>query len=103
MLCRECDLYDAENSYDGLCVYCYAEYVGHMVYTCFNCNDKSLNEDYYYLIEDHFYCEGCYQLTIEEYSDTEPDDDEDYDENNIIPNYDRDDIIDKNKESVPSA
>jgi hypothetical protein len=70
-MCCECNMYEAEESYNYLCVYCYSEYLGHSVVTCYNCSCKSLDEEDYFLFENHMYCRGCYELEIEENSDSE--------------------------------
>jgi len=106
MFCYKCDTYDAEESYDGLCVYCYAETLGQSVVTCMNCGDKSLNEEYYFEFERLLYCRGCYEIIMErweEQSDTDLEDDWEEDEDENTPNYDRDDIIDLDRQSTPAA
>lgn len=104
MNCYDCDTYDAEESYDGLCVYCYAERIGSLVVTCTNCGDKSLNEQYYSEFEGLLYCRGCYEIIMERFEEQSDDDDDlEEDTEDEPPNYDRDDIIDLNKQSSPSA
>jgi hypothetical protein len=110
MNCYECDTYDAEESYDGLCVYCYAESMGSPVVTCMNCGDKSLNEEYYFEFEGLLYCRGCHEIImerLEEQSDTDLEDDEDEDEDeDDKPKFNFDNIdalINKGNISAPSA
>lgn len=64
--CNECGMHGAEEDYDGVCEYCYAEQMGEMVYKCDDCSAKGLEYNgYFENTDDGLFCNACYSGWLE--------------------------------------
>lgn len=65
-LCNECGMHGAEEDYDGMCEYCYAENMGELVYKCDDCNAKGFEYGgYFENTDDGLFCNACYSGWLE--------------------------------------
>jgi len=64
--CNECGMHGAEECYDGVCEYCYAEMLGELVYKCDDCSAKGLEyHGYFENTDDGLFCNACYSGWLE--------------------------------------
>jgi hypothetical protein len=64
-ICKECYCFGAEEDYDGMCEYCYAEELGVIVYRCEDCSEKCFEYGRFENTDDGLFCEACYMGYLE--------------------------------------
>lgn len=66
LFCNECGMHGAEEDYDGMCEYCYAELGGVFVYKCDDCSAKGFEYGGYFENTDAgLFCNACFQGWLE--------------------------------------